>query len=87
VAGKLLLQAQEPLVVTGLDEFVNDGGGGGEAGFDAMLAGRQADTDGDMGLADTAGSQRDDVLAAIDELRASQVQDQFFMVPRRFKWI
>jgi hypothetical protein len=43
----LPLQAQEPLVVTGLDEFVNDGGGGGEAGFDAMLAGRQADAAGE----------------------------------------
>jgi len=39
VAGELPLQTQEPLVVAGLDEFVNDGGGG-EAGFDTMLAGR-----------------------------------------------
>lgn len=77
VAGKLLLQAQEPLVVAGLDEFVNDGGGSGEAGFDAMLASRQADADGDMGLADTAGPQRDDVLAAIDELRASTADVSF----------
>jgi hypothetical protein len=79
VAGELPLQTQEAFVVTGLDEFMNDGGGGGEAGFDAMLAGRQADTDGDMGFTDTAGAQRDDVLAAIDELRAGQVQDQFLV--------
>ena len=79
MAVKLPLQAQEPLVVAGLDEFVNDGRGSGEAGFDTMLAGRKADADGDMGFADTSGPQRDDVLAAIDELRTGQVQDQFFI--------
>ena len=73
------MQAQETLVVPGLDEFMNDGGGGGEAGFDAMLAGREPDADGDMGLADTAGSQGDDVLAALDELRAGQVENQFLV--------
>ena len=79
MAGELPLQTQEALVVPGLDEFVNDGGGGGEAGFDAMLAGRQADTDGDMGLADAARAKGDDVLAAINELRAGQIQDQFLV--------
>ena len=58
---------------------MHDGGGGGEAGFDALLAGGQADADGDMGLANTAGAQRDDVLAATDELRTGEVQDQFFI--------
>jgi hypothetical protein len=40
VAGELPLQTQKALVVLDLDEFVNDGGGGGEVGFGAMLAGR-----------------------------------------------
>jgi len=79
MAGELPLQTQEAFVVTGLDEFVNDGGGGGEAGFDAMLAGRQADAYGDMGFANTAGTKGDDVLAAINELRAGQIQDQFLV--------
>ena len=77
VAGELLLQAQEPLLVAGLDEFVNDGGG--EAGFDAMLARCQSDADGDMCFTDTAGAKGDDVLAAVDERRAGQVQDQFLL--------
>ena len=76
MAGELPLQTQEPLVVTGLDEFVNDGGSSGAAGFYAMLAGGQSDADGDMGFADAAGTQRDDVLAALDELRSGQVEYQ-----------
>jgi len=43
-------------------------GSGGEAGFDAMLEGGQPDTDGDLGLPDTAGSKSDDVLATVDKL-------------------
>ncbi len=37
MAGKLPLQAQEPLLVEGLDEFMHNRGGGGEAGFYASL--------------------------------------------------
>lgn len=43
-------------------------GAGGEAGFDAILEGGQPDTDGDLGLADTAGSKNDDILATVDKL-------------------
>ena len=37
VAGKLSLQAQEPLLVVGLDEFMHNRGGGGEAVFSSSL--------------------------------------------------
>ena len=40
--GELLLQTQEALLVARLDQFMDNGGGGGEAGLDAMLTGGQA---------------------------------------------
>ena len=79
MAGKLPLQAQEPLLVVGLDEFMHNRGGGGEAGFYASLACRHAQGDGDMGFADTAGAKRDDVLASIDKIRAGQIHNQFLV--------
>ena len=73
VACELPLQAQKPFLVARFDEFVNDCSGCGEAGFDAMLAGRQSEADGDVSFANAAGTQRDDILAAIDELRAGEI--------------
>ncbi len=47
---ELLLKAQEPLLVARLDEFMDNRGGGGEAGLYAMLARRQRWPDaGDVG--------------------------------------
>ena len=43
MTGELLLQTQEALVVARLNQFMDNGGGGGEAGLDAMLTGGQAD--------------------------------------------
>ena len=40
----------EPLLVVGLDEFMHNRGGGGEAGSYASLACRHAQADDDMGL-------------------------------------
>ena len=38
MAGELSLQTQEPLVVMGLDEFVNDGHGGPKNGMEILIA-------------------------------------------------
>ena len=43
MTGELLLQTQEVLLVARLNQFMGNGGGGGEAGLDAMLTGGQAD--------------------------------------------
>jgi hypothetical protein len=65
-----LLDPLQAAVVGGLDEFVDESCGGGEADFQALLAGSETEPQRDMRLACTAWSQRDDVLAAIDELAA-----------------
>ena len=41
VGGELLLEPQQLLVIAGLDEFVDQRGGGDEADREALLAGRQ----------------------------------------------
>ena len=51
-------------------------GGGDEADREALLAGRQAETEGDVGLAGPTVAERDEVLAALDVLAAGQLQDQ-----------
>jgi hypothetical protein len=76
VAGELLLQAQEPLLVARLDEFVDQGGGGGEADPEALLAGGEDEAERDVGLAGAAGPERDEVLAARDVLAAGELEDQ-----------
>ena len=76
VGGELLLEPQQLLVIAGLDEFVDQCGGGDEADREALLAGRQAETEGDVGLAGAAVAERDEVLAALDVLAAGQLQDQ-----------
>ena len=76
VGGELLLEPQQLLVIAGLDELVDQCGGGDEADREALLAGRQAETEGDVGLAGAAVAERDEVLAALDVLAAGQLQDQ-----------
>ena len=72
VGGELLLEPQQLLVIAGLDEFVDQRGGGDEADREALLAGRQAETEGDVGLAGPTVAERDEVLAALDVLAAGQ---------------
>ena len=76
VGGELLLEPQQLLVIAGLDEFVDQRGGGDEADREALLAGRQAETEGDVGLAGPTVAERDEVLAALDVLAAGELQDQ-----------
>ena len=42
MTGELLLQMQEVLLVARLNQFMDNGSSGGEAGLDAMLTGSQA---------------------------------------------
>ena len=74
VAGQLLLQAQEPAFVSGLHQLVHEGGRGGEAVGEALLAGGQPEAEGCMGLASAARAEGDDVLAALDPFAAGQFE-------------
>jgi hypothetical protein len=56
VAGELALQTQETLLVPGLEQLVDQAGGGGEADREAFLAGSQPKSEGDVGLAGAARS-------------------------------
>ena len=76
VGGELLLEPQQLLVIAGLDELVDQGSGGDEADREALLAGRQTETEGDVGLAGATVAERDEVLAALDVRAAGEVQDQ-----------
>ena len=51
-------------------------GGGDEADRETLLAGRQAETAGDVGLAGPTVAKRDEVLAALDVRAAGQLPDQ-----------
>ena len=50
-AGQLPLQVEQPAIVSGLHELVDQGRGGGEAYGHSLLAGGQAQTQGHVGLA------------------------------------
>ena len=63
-------------------ETLANGGGGGESDLQPLLAGSQAKTEGDMGLAGATRPERDDVLAAVDELAAGEFRRQC-LVERR----
>ena len=45
------MESEELFLVARLDQLMNQRGGGGEADREALLAGRQAETEGDVGLA------------------------------------
>ena len=54
---QLLLQAQQAFFIPGLHQFMNQGGGREEADGEPLLAGRQTETEGDMGLSDAARAE------------------------------
>ncbi len=76
IAGELLLEAQQALFIARLHQLVDQGGGGDEADGEASLTGRQAETEGDMGLAGAGGPEGNDVLLALDVVAARQFHDQ-----------
>ena len=64
------------LVISSLEQFVDQGGGGGEAHPSAFLAGRQPQRQRQMRLARTGIAQRPHVLSAVEILRTGQFQHQ-----------
>jgi len=76
VGGELLLQSHNPFLVTRLEQFVDQGGGGDEADGQTLLTGRQAEPDGDVRLAGAAVAQGDDILPAFHVRRAGEIQHQ-----------
>src|ERR1700739_1529410 len=76
VGHQLPLQAKQPPLVSGLDQFVDHGGCSGKPNRQALLAGRQPQSQSDVRLAGAAVAERDDVLAASNVLAAGELQDQ-----------
>ena len=62
MAHQLLLQAQQPPVVSGLHQLMDQGGGGGEADGEALLTGGQPQAQRDMGFAG-AGQRSSEAFA------------------------
>ena len=77
-AGKLPLQVEQPSLVPGLHQFVNQCGGSGEAHRHAPLAGGQTQSQGDVGLAGAAVADGDDVLTALDVFAPGQFHSKPF---------
>ena len=73
---QLLLQAQQAFFIPGLHQFMNQGSGREEADGEPLLAGRQTETEGDMGLAGSAVAERDDILTTLDVFASRQLQNQ-----------
>jgi hypothetical protein len=76
LGGELLLQALQAALVDRLDQFVHQGGGGGEADLQSLLAGGQAKSQADMGLSRSRWPERNDVLAPIDKFATSELRRQ-----------
>ena len=73
-AGQLPLQIEQAPFVPGLHEFVDQGGGGGEAHGQPPMTGGQAQ--GDVGLAGAAISDGDDILPVLEVFTPGQFHDQ-----------
>ena len=78
-AGQLPLQVEQPAIVSGLHELVDQGRGGGEAYGHSLLAGGQAQTQGHVGLAGATVADGDDILPMLDVFTPGQFHDQLFV--------
>ena len=78
-AGQLPLQVEQASLVPGLQQLMDQTGGGGEAHGHAPLVSGQAQSQGDVGLAGAAVADGDDVLPALDVLAAGQFQHQLLV--------
>src|SRR5690606_2582751 len=74
VGSHLLLEAQKTPFVASLHHLADESGGRDKADCQALLAGGQTETEGDMSFARATGAERDDVLAALDPFTARQFQ-------------
>ena len=81
--GQLLLGAKQAAFVASLHQLARQCGGGGEADRHALLAGRQPEAEGDMGLAGATGPEgvmsktclrHDDVLTPQGPFAAGKFQ-------------
>jgi hypothetical protein len=72
--GELALQPQQTLLVTGFNQFVDEGGGGAEADRKAPLAGGQTQAQRDGGFAGAGIAEGDHVLAALQIIRIEPAQ-------------
>ena len=66
------LDVEQPPLVPGLHQLVDQGGGGGEVHGHPALGGDQAQSQGDVGLAGAAVADGDDILPALDVFAAGQ---------------
>ena len=78
-AGQLPLQVEQPAIVSGLHELVDQGRGGGEAYGHSLLAGGQAQPQGHVGLAGATVADGDDILPMLDVFTPGQFHDQLFV--------
>jgi len=75
VAGDLLLEAEQLLLIVCFDQLADQSRGSSEADAVSALTGSQAEGECDMGLAGAGVAKQQDVLLAQQELAAGQFQD------------
>ena len=73
------LQVEQPAFVPGFHELVDQGRGGGETHRQPPLAGGQAQSQGNVGLAGAAVAHGDDVFMMLDVLAPGQLHDQWMV--------
>ena len=82
VASQLLLQTHQMLLVSGLDQFTDQGRGGGEAHAMAMQTGGQAEGQRDVRFAGATVAQDQRIFPAGEKLRSRQLQPHGFVQGR-----
>ena len=80
--GQFLLKIEQSSLIPGLDQLVDQCGGGGKADRQPPLTCGKTKTEGDVSLAGAAVPDGDDVLVTIDVLAAGELHDQV-LVHRR----
>ena len=73
---QITLQLQQASFVARFHQLMHEGGRGGEGDAEPLLAGGKTESQGDMRLAGAGIAERDDVLAAQDELASSELEHQ-----------
>ena len=74
-SGQSLLEVEQSSLIPGLDQLVDQRGGGGEADRQPPLAGGESQAERDMSLAGAAVAYGDDVLSPVYVLAACQLHD------------
>src|SRR5215813_6396835 len=82
VGRQLALEAEQSLLVSGLDQLVDHSSRGGEADRQALLTGGQPQSESNVRLASAAVADCDRVLVASNVFAAGEFQDQC-LVERR----